>query len=57
MAFTNIVSCPEMPEYSIVTSQAGDTPDYGQGMKGYGKRVGAITVDGISNIMIGGAMA
>jgi Carboxypeptidase regulatory-like domain len=37
-------------------NQAGDTPDYGQGMQGYGKRVGAIAADGISNIMIGGAI-
>jgi hypothetical protein len=37
-------------------NQAGDTPDYGQGMQGYGKRVGAIEAGGISNIMIGGAI-
>jgi hypothetical protein len=37
-------------------NQAGDVPNYGQGMQGYGKRVGAIAADGISNIMIGGAI-
>jgi hypothetical protein len=36
--------------------QAGDVPNYGQGMQGYGKRVGAIAAGGISNIMIGGAI-
>jgi hypothetical protein len=37
-------------------NQAGDVPNYGQGMQGYGKRVGAIAADGMSNIMIGGAI-
>jgi len=36
--------------------QAGDTPDYGQGAEGYGKRVGANAADGVSDIMIGGAV-
>lgn len=36
--------------------QAGDTPDYGQGAKGYGQRFGAITADGLSDILIGGAV-
>ena len=35
---------------------AGNTPDYGQGWGAYGKRVGAVTADGFSDIMIGGAI-
>jgi hypothetical protein len=35
---------------------AGNTPDYGQGWGAYGKRVGAVTTDGFSDIMIGGAI-
>jgi hypothetical protein len=37
-------------------NQAGDTPDYRQGAKGYGERVGAVAANGISDIMIGGAI-
>jgi hypothetical protein len=36
--------------------QAGDTPNYVQGAKGYGERFGAIAGDGVSDIMIGGAI-
>jgi len=36
--------------------QAGDTPEYGQGWGAYGKRIGAVTADGFSDIMIGGAI-
>ena len=36
--------------------QAGDTPDYGQGAEGFGKRYGANAADGFSDIMIGGAI-
>src|SRR5215469_2353402 len=36
--------------------QAGNSPDYGQGWGAYGKRVGAISADGFSDIMIGGAI-
>ncbi len=36
--------------------QAGDTPDYGQGAEGFGKRYGANAADGLSDIMIGGAI-
>jgi len=36
--------------------QAADTPDYRQGMAGYGQRVGAIYANGFSDIMIGGAI-
>jgi hypothetical protein len=36
--------------------QAANTPHYGQGWGAYGKRVGAVTADGFSDIMIGGAI-
>jgi hypothetical protein len=36
--------------------QAADTPDYVEGWKGYGQRVGAITADGLTDIFIGGAV-
>lgn len=36
--------------------QAGDTPDYQQGMKGYGQRFGANFADTVSNNLIGGAI-
>jgi Carboxypeptidase regulatory-like domain len=38
------------------TQQAGDTPNYGQGAQGFGKRLGANSADGFSDIMIGGAI-
>lgn len=37
-------------------NQAGDTPNYPQGWKGYGERFGAAAADGFSDIMIGGAI-
>ncbi|HSS98897.1 MAG TPA: carboxypeptidase-like regulatory domain-containing protein [Terriglobales bacterium] len=37
-------------------NQAGDTPDYSQGWNAYGKRVGAVAANGLSDIMIGGAI-
>ncbi len=37
-------------------NQAGDTPNYGQGWKAYGERIGAAGADGLSDIMIGGAI-
>lgn len=37
-------------------NQAGNTPNYVQGWKGYGERVGAVAADGFSDIMIGGAV-
>src|SRR5581483_9072492 len=37
-------------------NQAGDRPNYGQGWKAYGERIGAATGDGFSDIMIGGAI-
>ena len=36
--------------------QAGNVPDYPQGWKGYGERYGAAAADGVSSIMIGGAI-
>jgi len=36
--------------------QAGNTPDYGQGWRAFGKRFGAVAADGFSDIMIGGAI-
>jgi hypothetical protein len=36
--------------------QASDSPNYGQGWGAYGKRLGAISADGFSDIMIGGAI-
>jgi len=38
------------------TQQAGDSPNYGQGAAGYGKRFGANAADGFTDIMIGGAI-
>ena len=37
-------------------NQAGNTPNYQQGWKGYGERYGAAAADGFSDIMIGGAI-
>ena len=37
-------------------NQAGDTPDYRQGWKGYAERYGAVTADGFSDVMLGGAI-
>src|SRR5947199_8697968 len=37
-------------------NQSGDTPNYPQGLKGYGERYGAVATDGLSDIMIGGAI-
>ena len=36
--------------------QAGDTPNYQQGMAGYGQRLGANYATGFTDIMIGGAL-
>lgn len=36
--------------------QAGDTPNYVQGAKGYGQRFGSDAADGLSDILIGGAV-
>ena len=37
-------------------NQAGDTPNYQQGAKGYAQRFGAAYTDGFTDIMIGGAI-
>jgi len=37
-------------------NQAGNTPDYQQGWKGYGQRFGAAYADGLTDIMFGGAI-
>ena len=37
-------------------NQAADTPNYRQGWAGFGERYGAVAADGVSNIMIGGAI-
>jgi hypothetical protein len=37
-------------------NQAGGTPGYVQGWKGYGERFGAAAADGLTGIMIGGAI-
>lgn len=36
--------------------QAGDTPNYGQGAKGYGQRMGALYANGFTDIMVGEAI-
>jgi hypothetical protein len=36
--------------------QATDTPNYQQGLEGYGERFGAVSADGFSHIMIGDAV-
>ncbi len=36
--------------------QAANTPQYGQGAQGFGKRFGATAADGFTDIMIGGAI-
>ena len=36
--------------------QAGNTPDYQQGWKGYGQRFGANYADGLTDVMFGGAI-
>ncbi len=36
--------------------QAGNTPDYEQGLSGYAKRFGATAGDGLTDILIGGAI-
>jgi len=37
-------------------NQAGGTPGYAGGVRGYGERLGAVAGDGFSDIMIGGAI-
>jgi hypothetical protein len=42
--------------FSAGFKQAASSPDYQQGLKGYGERFGATAADGFSDIMIGGAI-
>jgi hypothetical protein len=42
--------------FTAAIHQAGDTPNFGQGAKGYGQRVGALYANGVDNIMIGEAI-
>jgi hypothetical protein len=42
--------------FIAAVDQAADTPDYVQGMKGYGQRFGANYANGLTDIMIGGAI-
>ena len=42
--------------FVAAADQAGDTPDYQQGMKGYAQRFGANYANGMTDIMIGGAI-
>jgi hypothetical protein len=42
--------------FIAAADQAGDTPDYQQGLKGYGQRFGANYANGLTDIMIGGAI-
>jgi hypothetical protein len=42
--------------FTAGTEQAGNTPDYGQGAKGYGQRMGAIYANGFTDIMVGEAV-
>ena len=37
-------------------NQAANTPNYVQGAKGYGQRMGAVYADGVTDIMVGGAI-
>ncbi len=37
-------------------SQAGDTPNYGQGASGFGQRMGALYANGFTDIMVGEAI-
>ena len=36
--------------------QASNSPNFGQGAKGYGERFGAVAADGFTDIMVGGAI-
>jgi Carboxypeptidase regulatory-like domain len=42
--------------FTAALDQAGDTPDFGQGAKGYGQRMGALYANGFDDIMIGEAV-
>jgi hypothetical protein len=42
--------------FTAAIHQAGDTPDFGQGARGYGQRVGALYANGFDDILIGEAI-
>jgi hypothetical protein len=42
--------------FTAGVEQAGDTPNYGQGAKGYGQRIGALYANGFTDIMVGEAI-
>jgi len=42
--------------FLALLNQASDYPDYQQGLKGYGQRFGAVYADGLTDIMVGGAI-
>jgi hypothetical protein len=42
--------------FTAAVDQAGDTPDFGQGAKAYGQRMGALSANGFSDILIGEAI-
>jgi hypothetical protein len=42
--------------FAAAAEQAGDRPNYPQGAKGYAERFGSVYADGVSDIMIGGAI-
>jgi hypothetical protein len=42
--------------FTAAVDQAADTPNYGQGAKGYGQRMGALYTNGFTDIMVGEAI-
>jgi hypothetical protein len=42
--------------FAASVDQAGDTPNYGQGARGYGQRMGALYTNGFTDIMVGEAI-
>jgi hypothetical protein len=42
--------------FVAAADQVGDTPNYGQGAKGYGQRMGSLYANGFTDIMIGEAI-
>jgi Carboxypeptidase regulatory-like domain len=42
--------------FAAGAEQAGDTPDYGQGAKGFGQRMGSLYASGFADIMLGEAI-
>lgn len=42
--------------FAAGAEQAADTPNYGEGARGYGQRVGALYANGVTDIMVGEAI-